>query len=179
MLFWGIQLLAWAQTIMTSTIPTAGSEPKGITQGPDGALWYTELYGDNIGRISVTGAITEYLVLTKGAFPYLITAGPDGRRIHLVSFIWNGHNTPPVQLAAGFWAVRHYVPFATASTGSVFGFGLAPPMRAAKKSRRPIMLSTFSRCLELQARAKLGRTSSTRTEDVGDSGSRLSESWVE
>src|SRR5262252_8112418 len=28
------------------------------------------------------------------------------RRIHLVSFIWNGHNTPPVKLAPSFLTVQ-------------------------------------------------------------------------
>ncbi len=58
---------------ITGTItefPT-GSNPEGITAGPDGNLWFTE--GNNIGRMTPTGAITEF---PNGAGA--ITAGPDG-----------------------------------------------------------------------------------------------------
>jgi streptogramin lyase len=33
-------------------IPTAASDPFGITPGPDGALWFTEEDGNKIGRIT-------------------------------------------------------------------------------------------------------------------------------
>ena len=33
-------------------ITTAGSAPTGITQGPDGALWFTEAAANKIGRIT-------------------------------------------------------------------------------------------------------------------------------
>ena len=32
--------------------PTAASEPRGITSGPDGAIWFTEQKGNKIGRIT-------------------------------------------------------------------------------------------------------------------------------
>ena len=39
----------------------SGGGPYGITAGPDGALWFTELIRpDKIGRITTAGAITEY-----------------------------------------------------------------------------------------------------------------------
>jgi len=28
--------------------------------GPDGAMWFTELFGDKIGRITTGGTLTEY-----------------------------------------------------------------------------------------------------------------------
>ena len=37
-------------------VPTASSLPWGIVIGPDGALWFTEERGDNIGRITVPTA---------------------------------------------------------------------------------------------------------------------------
>ena len=58
--------------------PVDGSILSGITAGPDGALWFTESYGNKIGRITTSGAITEYPVPTAGSGPYGITAGPDG-----------------------------------------------------------------------------------------------------
>ena len=33
------------------TVPTPVSDPGGITAGPDRALWFTESYGNKIGRI--------------------------------------------------------------------------------------------------------------------------------
>jgi virginiamycin B lyase len=56
-------------------VPTGSSSPWGIASGRDGALWFTEYNGNNIGRISTSGAITEYLV---GAGPQGIASGPDG-----------------------------------------------------------------------------------------------------
>ena len=61
--------------------PTAGSAPYAITAGPDGNLWFTEIFGGgggNIGEINpTTHAITEY-PLPSGGDPQGITAGPDG-----------------------------------------------------------------------------------------------------
>ena len=58
--------------------------PNGIAAGPDGALWFTD-FGTNgsgangkIGRITTTGVITEYPLLTSNGGPQEITAGPDG-----------------------------------------------------------------------------------------------------
>jgi hypothetical protein len=57
---------------------TAGSDPYGITAGPDGALWFTEQQSNNIGRITTSGVITEFAILTANSESYFITAGPDG-----------------------------------------------------------------------------------------------------
>jgi len=39
-----------------------------IAVGPD-ALWFTEELGNKIGRITVAGAFTEYIVPTAGSLP--------------------------------------------------------------------------------------------------------------
>jgi virginiamycin B lyase len=59
-------------------VPTPNSFPAMITAGPDGALWFTETQGNQIGRITATGVVTEYPVPTPSSHPYGITAGPDG-----------------------------------------------------------------------------------------------------
>ena len=41
------------------TVPTANSVPWGIAAGPDGAVWFTELAGNNVGRLDDSGNITE------------------------------------------------------------------------------------------------------------------------
>src|SRR5260370_2662944 len=61
-------------------IPTAGSEPHGITLGPDGALWFTEFQANKSGRITTSGSITEFAIPPSSSgttCPYRITTGPD------------------------------------------------------------------------------------------------------
>src|SRR5450631_3218903 len=65
---------------------TPGAEPFGITAGPDGNLWFTELIGDKIGRITPLGVVTEFPGVTAGSVPRRITAGPDGN-------LWFTENT--------------------------------------------------------------------------------------
>jgi len=66
-----------AQTI--TEIPlTPGSNPAGITSGPDGNVWFVEEHGDRIGRLSPTGTLTEFPIAVPGSFPRDIAAGPDG-----------------------------------------------------------------------------------------------------
>ncbi len=60
-------------------IPTFGSVPYGIAAGPDGFLWFTEVTGNNIGRLDPSnGKILEFAVPTSAANPYAIAVGPDG-----------------------------------------------------------------------------------------------------
>jgi len=56
-------------------VPSDTKSVYGITAGPDGALWFAE--GGKIGRITTSGAISEYPLAT---FSYIdgIAAGPDG-----------------------------------------------------------------------------------------------------
>ncbi|HWZ89515.1 MAG TPA: hypothetical protein VNW92_11715, partial [Polyangiaceae bacterium] len=64
-------------TVTEYPIATAASNPRGITAGPDGNVWFTELDGHNIGRVTPTGTITEFPI-PSGASPGGITAGKDG-----------------------------------------------------------------------------------------------------
>jgi len=66
------------KTINEYPVPTPGSGPNGIAPGPDGALWFTESYGNKVGRITTLGHITEYPLPTSQSYPFGITAGPDG-----------------------------------------------------------------------------------------------------
>ena len=50
----------------------------GITAGPDGNLWFTELRGA-VGRITPQGQVTEFDAgISDGSVPQSIVAGPDG-----------------------------------------------------------------------------------------------------
>jgi streptogramin lyase len=66
-----------AREITEFIIPTAGAQPRGITAGPDGNVWFTEFVGNRIGRIRPDGTITEF-PLVAGSQPSAIVAGPDG-----------------------------------------------------------------------------------------------------
>jgi hypothetical protein len=77
-------------------LPTASTALEGIAPGPDGALWFTGGEdGNQIGRITTSGAITEYAVPTAYSFPVGITAGPDGA-LWFTEF--NGNNIGQVVL---------------------------------------------------------------------------------
>jgi len=68
---------------------SAGGNPRGITVGPDGNLWFTELDGNRIGRITPTGTVTEFRAgISPNSGPAGITAGPDG---NLWFTEWNGN----------------------------------------------------------------------------------------
>jgi virginiamycin B lyase len=73
-----------AQTITEFPVPTMVPPAGGgigylssIAAGPDGALWFTEDRAGKIGRITASGAITEYALSTPGS-PSSIVTGPDG-----------------------------------------------------------------------------------------------------
>jgi hypothetical protein len=74
----GRRLLA-APVVQPLGALAAGRGPVGITPGPDGNLWFTELDGNAIGRITPQGVVTEFSTgLSPGAGPGDITRGPDG-----------------------------------------------------------------------------------------------------
>jgi len=58
---------------------SAGSgQPYQTVLGPDGAIWFTELNNDKVGRIATDGTLVEFTVPTAGAFVNGIATGPDG-----------------------------------------------------------------------------------------------------
>lgn len=59
-------------------LPNIAAQPYVITAGPDGALWFTEIVGNKIGRITTDGTITEFPLPSAGASVQGITVGPDG-----------------------------------------------------------------------------------------------------
>lgn len=62
------------------TAPTNFSRPDGITAGPGNYLWFTEYYGNKIGRVRTDGTFPSpaEFPMPEGGFPTVITAGPDG-----------------------------------------------------------------------------------------------------
>lgn len=79
----GVPATARAQSAVITEFP-AGQLPTHITAGPDGNLWFTELFRSSVGRLTPTGAVDVY---TEGITPMPpfsmgglldIAAGPDG-----------------------------------------------------------------------------------------------------
>ena len=66
---------AMAGTISESAVPTTNAQPFGIAAGLDGSVWFTEVAGNKIGRLSVGGTFTEF---PASGNPGGITLGPDG-----------------------------------------------------------------------------------------------------
>jgi virginiamycin B lyase len=78
-----VNALGASPTITEYPIPSFDSFPPGIVAGPDGALWFTELNGNQIGRIPTTATpanpqITEFMLPYPDSQPIEIAAGPDG-----------------------------------------------------------------------------------------------------
>jgi streptogramin lyase len=65
-------------TIYEYPLANSGARPYWITLGPDGNMWFTELFGNNIGKITSAGTITEYPVPTANSGPAGIVAALDG-----------------------------------------------------------------------------------------------------
>ena len=70
----GLTLIATIK-LTEYTVPEKG-EPRDITTGPDGNLWFTNYYNHKIGKITTSGTITEYK-LPNESYPEGITAGPE------------------------------------------------------------------------------------------------------
>lgn len=73
-----IALLAPEPTGFTEFTLPAGAAPYGITNGPDGALWFTARDSNRIGRITTSGTTTWYTIPTADSLPETIVTGPDG-----------------------------------------------------------------------------------------------------
>lgn len=58
--------------------PAPTSETWGITDGQDGALWFTQRSGNKIGRLTTAGVLTEFALPTAGSLPTEIAGGSDG-----------------------------------------------------------------------------------------------------
>lgn len=67
-----------AGVITIFEVPDERSQPWGITDGQDGALWFTERTGNRIGRLTTSGVLTEFPLPTAGSSPTDIAAGSDG-----------------------------------------------------------------------------------------------------
>jgi virginiamycin B lyase len=69
---------AFASSVRTRTFPlgTAADEPGGLTIGPDGNLWVTQVQSNKVVRVTTSGAVRVFR-LSGGGGPLDITTGPD------------------------------------------------------------------------------------------------------
>jgi streptogramin lyase len=67
------------KVLRTFTVPTASSSPHGPTLGPDGNVYFAEVNGNKIGRITPTGVFKEWVLPHAGSKPFVTAFGPDGR----------------------------------------------------------------------------------------------------
>jgi virginiamycin B lyase len=79
--YWGdsiakVNTAGWG-TFTNYKLRNFSSAPKGITLGPDYNLWFAEANTDKIGRVTITGVITEFSLPTGGR-PQQIVTGSDG-----------------------------------------------------------------------------------------------------
>ena len=61
-----------------SAVGAPGIAPSSITPGPDGNVWFTDATNNTVGRVSVAGVVTTFLLPTSHSTPFDIVAGPDG-----------------------------------------------------------------------------------------------------
>lgn len=71
---------AKANTFDFFPVPSLGTDGYilGMTAGPDGNVWFTELNQNKIGKVTQAGVVTEYALPNSGTRPVGIAAGPDG-----------------------------------------------------------------------------------------------------
>jgi len=73
----GAAIAAASQGQSFTQYPTSG-DPAGIAAGPDGNLWFTKNNAGNIGRITLSGVVTEFAIPTAASGPTSIARGSDG-----------------------------------------------------------------------------------------------------
>ena len=114
-----IPSIAIAAGITEYKIPTAGSQPGGITKGPDGALWFTEKHAGMIGRMTMNGKFTEYHIPYNNWNPDHIAAGRDGK-LWFTGEVGGGGKIGAVDMFDQFWE------FAIPSGNNAYGITSGP-----------------------------------------------------
>ena len=69
---------AEAVTITLYRLPTPDSRIGGMTLGRGGDVWFTEIWGNKIGRLTPEGSIQEFEIPTPSSDPQDIAMGSDG-----------------------------------------------------------------------------------------------------
>ena len=67
-----------ASTVTHYNLPTVAATPIYVELGTDGNIWGTELTGNKIFRVTLTGTVTEFAIPTSNSRPIAIKVGPVG-----------------------------------------------------------------------------------------------------
>ncbi len=73
--------LAAAPTIQEFPVSPAGAAPGGITSGPNGELWFTELIAGHVDSMTTAGTVTNQFTAPgnlESEYPARVVQGPDG-----------------------------------------------------------------------------------------------------
>ena len=70
--------LGWMRSIDEFVVPASTPNLVGIAAGPDGNVWFAELGGNNVGRITPDGTIAEFPLPNPNSQPFAIAQGTDG-----------------------------------------------------------------------------------------------------
>ena len=117
-------------------LPRPNAGPGDITAGADGHMWFVELAGrmdglepdgNRVGRISMTGEVTEFPIPSPGGTPINIAVGPD-RSVWYTKGGSLGRVTPEGRIS------EHEIPGQPARTvGLSAGSDREPPMRLGRR----------------------------------------------
>jgi virginiamycin B lyase len=70
-----------APTIEEFPVPPAGAAPGGITSGPNGELWFTEVVAGHVDSMTTAGTVTKQFTAPgnlESEYPARVVQGPDG-----------------------------------------------------------------------------------------------------
>jgi virginiamycin B lyase len=143
--------------------------PLGITVGPDGALWFINLDGLELSRITTSGAQSNYTIPNSmSGAAYGITTGPDGALwiaesgVGVARVVVSGVVVPtitPAALPPGGIGLAYYAslsvtggvpPYSNWRVGGVFPFGLTLDPSSGIITGVPTALGTFNFSVTVQ-----------------------------
>src|SRR4029077_20338305 len=116
-----------AGQITLFTVPTPGSQPTGVTAGPNGNIWFTEAASRHIGEYFLTGTPPAAAAPTTTALAIDVSAPSVGQAVHLTATVASAAGTPGGTVT--FFAAS--TPRATASLDAGGGALLATAFRTA------------------------------------------------
>jgi virginiamycin B lyase len=92
-------------SVKTIKLNSTGAFPYGLTAGPDGALWFTELFAPKIGRVDTAGNLEEYSLNGNRSAPAEISFANSTRGYYVDVgaglYQFNPQKFAPVQVGGG------------------------------------------------------------------------------
>ncbi len=82
------------------TLVAPGTDPYGMTAGADGAYWFAQPFGNNLGRLTTDGAYSEFGDFGPEAGPRYVVAGP-GNTLWVALQGLNGNDAKQVARVSG------------------------------------------------------------------------------